>query len=90
VSAVIERRNARTAGRSALAQSCEMVDCHAHSGRITRERGQIQRYREERNRWFPIFSGAMRGAGTGDNAVRENGNGELFEVVGEAISRPSR
>src|SRR6267142_3331718 len=29
VSAVIERRNARTAGRSALAQSCEMVDLAA-------------------------------------------------------------
>src|SRR6266852_781679 len=32
VSAVIERRNARTAGRSALAQSCEMVDSTLTAG----------------------------------------------------------
>src|SRR5205807_10034598 len=33
VSAVIERRNARTTGRSALAQSCEIVDCTLTAGR---------------------------------------------------------
>src|SRR6266705_5211216 len=32
VSAVIDRRNARTAGRSALAQNCEMVDCTLTAG----------------------------------------------------------
>src|SRR5260370_39186573 len=57
VSAVMERKNARTAERSALAQSRAMV-----GSTLTREREQIPRYHEERNPWFPIFSAARRGA----------------------------
>src|SRR5882762_2792315 len=84
VSAVIERRNARTAGRSALAQSCAKVD-----GTLTADQSQ-----RNGNGFDDIAKNGISGlrfflqggvARTGDNAVRENGNGELFEVVGEAI-----
>src|SRR5882762_871905 len=84
VSAVIERRNARTAGRSALAQSCAKVD-----GTLTADQSQ-----RNGNGFNDIAKNGIGGlrfflqggvARTGDNAVRENGNGELFEVVGEAI-----
>src|SRR5882762_9594869 len=84
VSAVIERRNARTAGRSALAQSCEMVDCTLTAGRSQGNGDGFNDIAKNGIGGFRFF--LKRGmARTGDNAVRENGNGELFEVVGEAI-----
>src|SRR5712692_2164153 len=129
VSAVMERKKARTAGRSDLAQSCAMVDLPvlifaAIEGRsrfsAQKPRGEeavlaalgmttlsvfgqalmkwrlVTPTRSQRNgdgfndiakngiRGFRFF--LQRGmARTGDNAMRENGNGELFEVVGEAI-----
>src|SRR4030088_1864457 len=83
-SAVIERRNARTAGRSALAQSCEMVDCTLTAGRSQGNGDGFNDIAKNGIGGFRFF--LKRGmARTGDNAVRENGNGELFEVVGEAI-----
>src|SRR6267142_656419 len=66
VSAVIERRNARTAGRSQ--GNGDGFNDIAKNG--------IGGFR------FFLKRGMAR---TGDHAVRENGNGELFEVVGEAI-----
>src|SRR6266849_4354792 len=84
VSAVIERRNARTAGRSALAQSCEMVESTLTAGRSQGHRDGFNDLAKNGIGGFRFF--LQRGvARTGDNAVRENGNGELFEVVGEAI-----
>src|SRR6266852_6387535 len=84
VSAVIERRNARTAGRSALAQSCEMVD-----GMLTarRSQGNGDGFNDIAKNGIGGFRFFLERcvARTGDNAVGENGNGELFEVVGEAI-----
>src|SRR5882762_1501464 len=84
VSAVIERRNARTAGRSALAQSCEMVDCT-----LTAEgsQGNGDGFNDIAKNGIGGFRFFLERsvARAGDNAVRENGNGELFEVVGEAI-----
>src|SRR5258706_8976852 len=84
VSAVIERRNARTAGRSALAQSCEMVDCTVTAGR---SQGNGDGFNDIAKNGIGgdrllLTRGMTR---TGDSAVRENGDGELFEVVGEAI-----
>src|SRR5713101_474949 len=61
VSAVKERKKARTAGRSDLAQSCAMVESTLTAGRSQRN-----------------------GDGFNDIAKRENGNGEPFEIVGEA------
>src|SRR5713101_1027747 len=84
VSAVIERRNARTAGRSALAQSCEMVESTLTAGRSQGHRDGFNDLAKNGIGGFRFF--LQRGvARTGDNAVRENGNGEMFEVVGEAI-----
>src|ERR1700686_1879683 len=84
VSAVMERRNARTAGRSALAQSCEMVDCTLTAGRSQRNGDGFNDIAKNGIGGFRFF--LKRGvARTGDNAGRENGNGKLFEVVGEAI-----
>src|SRR6266851_3880352 len=84
VSAVIERRNARTAGRSALAQSCEMVERTLTAGRSQGHRDGFNDLAKNGIGGFRFF--LQRGvARTGDNAVRENGNGEMFEVVGEAI-----
>src|SRR5216684_2088322 len=118
VSAVIERRKARTAGRSALAQSCARVDLPmlilaAIEGRSrflaalgmttdfvfgqalmkwrlvtpTRSQGNGDGFDDIAKNGIGGFRFFLqRGvARTGDNAVRENGNGELFEVVGEAI-----
>src|SRR5207249_1202947 len=132
VSAVMERKNARTAGRSALAQSRAMVDftalilvaiegrnrflpirlgtraaCRAlvaalrmtmlfvfvqalMKGRlVTRTRSQgngngFHDIAKDRIGGFRFF--LQRGvARTGDDAVRENGNGKLLEIIGEAI-----
>src|ERR1700731_1150946 len=83
-SAVIERRNARTAGRSALAQSCEMVDCTLTASQSQRNGDGFNDIAKNGISGFRFF--LKRGvARTGDNAVRENRNGELFEVIGEAI-----
>src|SRR5882762_1787132 len=135
VSAVMERKNARTAGRSALAQSRAIVDFAA----------LISVAIEDRSRFLPVRLGtraacralvaalgmtmlfvfvqalmkcrlvtrthsqgngdgfhdiAENGIGgfrfflqrsvtrTGDNAVREDGNGKLLKIVGEAIVPP--
>src|ERR1700674_2530084 len=121
VSAVMERRNARTAGRSALAQSCAMVDLialilAAQEGKSrllpTRSRpsavppgmtfaGEWARIPPNRpdlqRNWHGFNDIAKNGIGgfrfflqrsvarTGDDAMRENGDRKLFEVVGEAI-----
>src|ERR1700694_4478603 len=84
VSAVIERRNARTAGRSALAQSCEMVDCTLTAGRSQGNRDGFNDIAKNGIGGFRFF--LKRGvARAGDDAMRENGDGKLFEVVGAAI-----
>src|SRR5213078_654331 len=84
VSAVIERKNARTAGRSALAQSCAMVDGTLTAGRSQRDGYGFNDIAKNGIGGFRFFL-QRRMARTGDNTVRENRNGELFEVVGEAI-----
>src|SRR2546429_6206023 len=84
VSAVIERRNARTAGRSALAQSCEMVDCTLTAGGSQGNGDGFDDIAKNGIGGFRFFL-ERSVARAGDNAMRENGNGELFEVVGEAI-----
>src|SRR5260370_34537185 len=87
VSAVMERKNARTAGRSALAQSCAIVDCT-----LTADQSQ-----GNGNGFDDIAKNGIGGlrfflqrgvARTRDNAMRENGNGELLEIVGEAVVTP--
>src|SRR5713101_2228099 len=84
VSAVMERRKARTAGRSALAQSCAMVDGTLTAGRSQGNGDGFNDIEKNGIGGFRFF--LQRGvARTGDNAMGENGNGELFEVVGEAI-----
>src|SRR5216684_942334 len=83
VSAVIERRNARTAGRSALAQSCARVESTLTAGRSQRNGDGFNDIAKNGIGGFRFF--LQRGvARTGDNAMRENGNGEPFEIVGEA------
>src|SRR5712692_6691414 len=125
VSAVMERKKARTAGRSDLAQSCAMVDLTALilvviEGRSTflptgsepsvaalgmttlfvfgqalmkwrlvtptRSQGNGDGFNDIAKNGIGGFRFFLqRGvARTGDNAMRENGNGEPFEIVGEA------
>src|SRR5712692_5879692 len=84
VSAVIERRHARTAGRSALAQSCARVECTLTAGRSQWNRHGFDDIAQNGFGGFRLFlQGCV--ARTGDHAVRENGDGELLEVVREAI-----
>src|SRR6266852_559466 len=83
VSAMIERRNARTAGRSALAQSCEMVESTLTAGGSQGNGNGFNDFTKNGIGGFRFF--LQRGvARTGDNAMRENGDGELFEIVREA------
>src|ERR1700730_2519916 len=80
----MERRNARTAGRSALAQNCAMVE-----GMLTARRSQgdgngIDDIAKHGFRGFRfLLQGGM--ARTGYHAVRKNGNGQLLGVVRQAI-----
>src|SRR5690242_9409960 len=84
VSAVMERKNARTAGRSALAQSRSMVDCTLTAMQSQRNGNGFHDIAKNRIGGFRFF--LQRGvARTGDDAVRENGNGKLLEIIGEAI-----
>src|SRR5213593_2218187 len=84
VSAVIERRNARTAGRSALAQSCARVECTITAGRSQWNGHGFDDIAQNGFGGFRLFlQGCV--ARTGDHAVRENRDGELLEVVREAI-----
>src|SRR5712692_4269930 len=80
----MERMNARTPGRSALAQSCARVVCT-----LTTEQSQ-----GNANGFDDITQDGFCGlrfflqrcmARTGDNAMRENRDSEMFEIVGEAI-----
>src|SRR5216684_1844589 len=84
VSAVMERRKARTAGRSALAQSCAMVESTLTAGRSQRNGNGFDDLAKNGIGGFRFF--LKRGvARTGDDSMGENGDGELFEVVGQAI-----
>jgi len=75
----MERRKARTAERSALAQSRAMV-----GSTLTGNGDGFHDIAKNGIRGFRLF--LQRGvARTGDDAVRENGNGKLLEIVGEAI-----
>src|SRR5438132_9289528 len=84
VSAVMERKNARTAGRSALAQSRAMVDCTLTAQLLQRNRNGFHDIAKNGIGGFRLFL-QRSVARTGDDAVGENGNGKLFEIVGEAI-----
>src|SRR6266446_7223481 len=84
VRAVMERKNARTAGRSALAHSRAIVDCTLTAQRLQGNGNGFHDIAKDGIRGFRFF--LQRGvARTGDNPVRENGNGKLLEIVGEAI-----
>src|SRR6202040_2083755 len=68
VSAMIERRNARTAGGSALAQSCEMVESALTAGRSQRNGNGFNDIAKNGIGGFRFF--LKRGvARTGDDAV---------------------
>src|SRR6266849_2069478 len=68
VSAVMERRKARTAGRSALAQSCAMVESTLTAGRSQRNGNGFDDLAENGIGGFRLF--LQRGmARTGDDAV---------------------
>src|SRR5437899_702649 len=121
VSAVMERKNARTAGRSALAQSCAMVDLAAlifsseeGKSRFLAPLGMTTLFvfGQTLMKWRFVTATRSQGNGNGfndiakngigglrfflqrgvartrDNAMRENGNGELLEIVGEAVVTP--
>src|SRR5216683_754030 len=83
VSAVMERKKARTAGRSDLAQNCARVDWTLTAWRSQRNGDGFNDIAKNGIGGFRFF--LQRGvARTGDNAMRENGDGELFEIVREA------
>ena len=67
-----------------MAQSCEMVDCTLTAGRSQGNGDGFNDIAKNGIGGFRLF--LKRGmARTGDDAMRENGDGKLFEVVGEAI-----
>src|SRR2546421_11243521 len=82
VSAMIERRNARTAGRSALAQSCEMVDCTLTAGGSQGNGDGFNDIAKNGIGGLRFFL-ERRVARAGNNAVRENGIGRLCDVRGQ-------
>src|SRR5213596_582253 len=84
VSAVMERKNARTAGRSALAQSRAIVVCTLTAQRSQRNGDGFHDIAKNGIGGLRFF--LQRGvARAGDDAMGENGNGQLLEIVGEAI-----
>src|SRR6266849_9075227 len=84
VSAVMERKKARTAGRSALAQSCAMVDWTLTAQRSQGDGNGLHNFAENGIGSFRFFlQGSV--ARAGDDAVRKNGNGKPLEIVREAI-----
>src|SRR6266404_1814129 len=83
LSAVMERRNARTAGRSAFAQSCATVDGWLTEKILERNANGLDDFAQGGFRRFR-FSLERSVARAGDDAMREDRDGKLFEIVRQA------
>src|SRR5713226_10122112 len=80
----MERKNARTPGRSALAQSCATVEVTLTARRSQGNGDGLHDVAEHRFGGLGFFL-KRSVARTGDDAMGKNGYRELLEVVGQAI-----
>src|SRR5258708_28532435 len=81
----MERKNARTPRRSALAQSCATVEVTLTARRSQGNGDGLHDVAEHRFGGLGFFL-KRSVARTGDDAMGKNGYRELLEVVGQAIA----